>query len=461
MTPEPTRAGNRLAPAGRLVWRVALAVALATAGHTSGDGLRAAAAPEADLSNLVARLRAGEVGERVAAAFAILRRGSAAHESFPALAKALTEDEALDHAVAAGALYSRPLPPPAAAELLPALDHDTKARAPAAWELSRIGPALPPEAVRALIAALVYPDKHERNFVVAALAMSGAPARDLVPGLLAVARDPGVADPPQRNYKYPRATAAIALGLLGADAVETAPALLDLLQATSAWEYQRAASCWALGRIAPGLPATRAALERARQDPSAIVCRHAEYALQAAAAAAESSGTPDVERLSQTLASAPSRIDGRVVAGLRALGDFAGNAAPTPVKGARRSAPLVHESIALALGYLDSLPRPVGPDRTIAFVAQEKSGRPDAAVRLYIMALGGVQQGLAPALLEALVQGERDSRVQAARRLGALGRAARAAVPALRSVLPDDDWIVRREAMLALRRIEDPDRFIR
>jgi HEAT repeat protein len=114
----------------------------------------------------------------------------------------------------------------------------------------------------------------------------------------------------------------------------------------------------------------------------------------------------------------------------------------------------VHESIALAFGYLDALPRPVGPDRTIAFLAQEKSGRPDAAVRLYIMALGGVQQGLAPALLEALVLGERDPRVQAARRLGALGRAAIAVVPTLRSVVQDPDWILRREAMLALRLIE-------
>ena len=85
---------------------------------------------------------------------------------------------------------------------------------------------------------------------------------------------------------------------------------------------------------------------------------------------------------------------------------------------------------------------------------QEKSrgGSPD--IRLYIMALGGVQQGIGPTLLEALVQGEDDPRVLAARRLASLGPEAGAAVPALRAALSDSDWILRREAQLALRRVE-------
>ena len=68
-----------------------------------------------------------------------------------------------------------------------------------------------------------------------------------------------------------------------------------------------------------------------------------------------------------------------------------------------------------------------------------------------------MQQGIAPTLLEALKQADEDERVLAVRRL-ASRETAPAAVPALRSLLSDSDWIVRREAYFALQQIESSAR---
>lgn len=416
--------------------------------------LIAAQIPNPETRRLAAELGAVDLAARAAAARALIVRGESVREAFPVLATALSDDEELDRVVASWVIYARPRPAADASALGAGLERDTKARAPAAWELSRIGPSLDAETVRMLVAALIHPDKHERNFVVVALATSVAPARDVVPGLLGVLCDPGVADPPQRNYKFPRATAAIALGLIGPAARECVPALAGILAEKGTWEFQRAANCFALGRIGPGATEALPALERARQDASPVVRAHAARAIDQISAPPAPAVKADVAALVQTLTTAPSRIDLKLVDGLRILGAFAGASAPGAKKGTRKTAPPVHESIALALGYLDSLPQSPRTDATIAFAAQEKSrgGSPD--IRLYIMALGGVQQGIGPTLLEALVQGEDDPRVLAARRLASLGPEAGAAVPALRAALSDSDWILRREAQLALRRVE-------
>ncbi len=414
----------------------------------------------ATLAVLMGQLQSPDLPARTQAVLRLLELGPGAKEAFASLVRILADDEALDTAIAARALYAKAQPATEVARLAAALKFDTKARAPAAWELSRIGPSADAATVRALIAALVHPDKHERNFVVVALATSGGLAQDVVPGLLGVLRDPGVADPPQRNYKYPRAAAAIAIGLVGAAAREFVPVLVEILGEKGGWEFQRAANCFALGRIGPGAADALPALKRALQDASPIVRAHAATAIQAiapltedAATASETPQARDVPALLRTLAGSPGRINPKVVEGLRALGEFAGASKPAGKKGSRKAAPPVHESIALALGYLDSLPHCPNSDE---IARQEKTGAFTAEVRQYVMALGGVQQGIAPTLLEALAQGEQDARVLAVRQLAALGPAARDAIPALRAAMADADWILRREAFLALRRIESP-----
>jgi acetyl esterase/lipase/HEAT repeat protein len=409
---------------------------------------------------LAGRLQAKEFSARAQAALALVELGRDAQEAFPSLVQALADDEALDCVVAAQAFYATPRPAQDAPLLAQTLKEDTKARVAAAWELSRIGPSAGGGTARALIEALANPDKHERNFVVVALATTGPQTHDAVPALLDVLRDLGSAESPQNNYKYPRAAAAIAIGMIGTEARECVPALAEILTEKGSWEYQRAANCFALGRIGPGASNALPALKQALQDASPIVRAHAARAIQAiapwndsAASTAATTQETDVPALMRTLASGPGRIRSKVVEGLRALGEFAGAARPIAKKGSRRAAPPVHESISLAIGYLDWLPQPPSPEE---IARQEKAGTLSDGTKQYLMALGGVQQSIAPVLLEALAQGEQDPRVIAVRRLAAVGPAAREAIPVLRATLADADWIIRREAFLALHRIEGP-----
>jgi acetyl esterase len=350
------------------------------------------------------------------------RLEAAAQDTFPSLIQELANDAELDCTVAARLLYTKPRPAADAPSLIESLQHDTKARTAAAWELSRIGPAAGEPVVRALLEALQYPEKHERNFVVLALAMDSLPQPALVSPLLRILKDPGSEDPPQRNYKFPQATSAAALGMLGPTAREAVPALTGAVAATNAWEYYRTAAQWALGRIA-------------------------------GSGAADASVNHDVRALARTIAEGSRRTSPKAVDGLRALGAFAGAAKPIRKQGSGKAALAVHESITLAIGYLDSL----NPPPSVQQIArEEKEGALSAGVVRYVMALGGVQQGITAALLKSLMEGERDPRVLAARRLGGLGSPAREAIPVLRAAAADSDWIVRREAALALNRLEQP-----
>jgi HEAT repeat protein len=352
-----------------------------------GAASRAAVLASAEtIAALTDRLRVLDPEARTEAALDLLRLGSHGEATFSALVERLADDAALDCRVAARVLYARARPATDVPALLEGLAQDTKTRAAAAWGLSRVGLPAGDEATRALLAALRHPDKHERNFIVVALATTALPNRRVIDALEDVLRDEGSPASPQTNYRYPRESAAVALEWL-----------------------------------------------KASRRPA--------------------SAGDDVRALVATLANTPGRIDLGIVEGLRALGAFAGAARPVAKKGTRKTAPPVHESIALALGYLDSLPRPPTPAEMATAVRNEPTGGLPAEIRRYVMALGGVQQGIASTLREAWAQAQRDPRVQAVRQLAAIGPAAREAIPALRAALDDADWIIRREAFLALQRI--------
>ena len=406
----------------------------------------------------VAPLQSGDLFARTQAVLHLLELGQAARDTFPSLVRTLADDEPLDLAVAARAIYARPRSTADVPTLIKGLTHGTKARVSAAWELSRIGLPAGSRATPALIAALRHPDKHERNFIVVSLAMTGPQTRDVVSALLAVLQDAGSGDSQQTNYKYPRASAAVALGMMGAEAGVAVPTLVENLAEKGGWEYQRAANCFALGRIGPDASCAVAALRQALRDTSPIVHAHAAKAIHAidptedrVAETVGATNSDDVLTLVRTLTRSPSRINPKVIDGLRALGEFAGASGSAAKKGPRGMAPPVHESISLAIGYLDSLAQPPDPEE---IGRQEKAGNIDADVRQYLMALGGIQQSIAPVLLEVLAQGEQDMRVLAIRRLAALGPAAEEAIPALTEMLRDEDWLVRREAFLALDQIK-------
>jgi HEAT repeat protein len=294
--------------------------------------------------------------------------------------------------------------------------------------------------------------------IVVALATTATPTHDVVHALLEVLKDAGSADSRQNNYKYPRASAAIALGMMGAEASEAVPTLVEILAENGTWEFQRAANCFALGRIGRCASNALPALKRALQDTSPIVRAHAARAIEAIAPLNGTAGgivgaaqVSDIPALIRTLTSKSKRTNSKAIEGLCVLGEFAGTTKPVAKKGSRKTAPPVHESISLAIGYLEALPQPPSPEE---IARQEKAGAFSAEARQYLMALGGVQQGIVPTLLEALAQGDQNERVIAIRRLAALGSAAKEAISALRSALADTDWLVRREADLALDRIK-------
>jgi hypothetical protein len=373
-----------------------------------------ATAPQEAATALVERLRSEDGGARFDAAVRLLEMGNSAQEVYPALVQALVDDERLDCRLAAQVLYAKPVRPEEAVRLGGFLRQGTKSRVAAAWEISRIGLPAGVWVRKDLLEAIRFPDKHERNFVTLALGMTSPPDADVARAAIKVAADPGADEPPQLNYRFPRATATLVLGLMGPQAVEAAMLLSGLAAGSENWEHQRAAAAWALGQVDP----TSAHRIAADQDQ-------------------------DMDALIRTLRTGRSRIDPKIVEGVHALGQFAGKAKPVRRRGAARAAPAVHESITLALGYLDSLVRAPSPDE---ISLQERQGALNRLSVQYLMALGGIQQRIAPVLLASLTAADQDARVLAARKLGSMGAAAKAALPALEAASHDEDWILRRES---------------
>jgi hypothetical protein len=310
-----------------------------------------------DPVELALRLQATGLDVRVSALTALLRSGAGSESAYPALVQALVRDEDLDHKIAARALFSDSRTSRETSVLLEGLRLGTKARAAAAWELAHARSSAGSEVTAALVESLKHPDKHERNFVMLALAMTAQPSAGLVTRLIAALNAAGEPGVPQQDYKYPRAMAALALGIIGVDAVPAAASLTALAQSAE-WEVQKLAARWALARLNGDKPAARSATSTRRLPPQELE-------------------------------------------GLAALGRFAGSQIVSS-KGGGKKAPAVHESITLAIGYINSLPSLPDPrdiDR------EERAGVISDGVRRYVMALGGVQQGIAPALLEAFEQG--------------------------------------------------------
>jgi HEAT repeat protein len=447
----------------KMTWQRGLAFLTAVLGMMTAC---AAAGTDPDVTALTSQLRATGLRTRVNAAVSLIELGSGAQHAFPALILALTGDEDLDRMVAARVVYARPRPAGDAIALARALTYETKARVAAAWELSRIGPSAGEETIPALIEALKSEDKHARNFVAVALGTIGPKGDEAVPAFIAVLRDKGSRDTPQTNYRYPRAAAAFTLGMIGPAARASVPVLREDLRARSQmdkgragteWEYHRVAACFALGRVGPDAWEAIPDLKQAVNDENDPVRVWAAEALATIAHPVNGvlptnrpSETVEVAKVVHVLREPPDRATLRLLSGLRILGKYAAGARPVR-KGAGRQAAPVHESVTLALGYLDSLEKTPTPEEIV-----RQDGQIDGSVRGYLLALGGVQQRIVPVLLESLRASEENPRLLAARNLSSLGPAAKGAVPAIREVLDGPDWVLRMEAFCTLGRIDQP-----
>jgi len=314
------------------------------------------------------------------------------------------------------------------------------------------------------------------------------PQPEAVPFLVEAIKDAGALKPPQLNYRYPRASAALVLGLMGAEAKEAVPTLMKMLQGELAgptgnkgptsWEDHRAAAAFALGeigtdakdaapaatralkdssptvrrfalralaKIAPDAEATTAALREALGDSDKDVRRAAEQALKAISEPPEETVTALLKALSSD---AGHKTRDSLRDGLRALAGS--EAAWKPVsKGAGKQRLPVHESVALAAGYLDSLAHMPSAEE----INRQQDQYTEETIHFFL-ALGGIQQGVSPSLLEALGDEDRAARRSAAKALGRIGEPGDEAVSSLKKALSDDDWIVRCAASDALRRIE-------
>jgi|GEM_PF-846644 len=401
---------------------------------------------ENHLESMLDELQSPNESVRLVAAKRLLSMGDQAKPAYPRLTKLLIDDEAIDVAIAAETIYATPRSLADLTSFIDGLQLDTKGRVPSAWALSQIGLPAGGQATDALLQALKHTDKHERNFVTIALAMVANPTSNLSSDFIKILQDPGTRETPQLNYKYPRAAAALAIGL-ATDGDRTAiSALIDILERTSDWEYQRAAACFALGQI--GSEEAASALEHAASDSSAIVRWYASSALRALKASHVNSKS--VEEWIEQLEQNPNRVDQKMLDGLTRLGSNIQNIDIGNRKGSRRQALSAHESIALAIGFDESKSGAIDPKQILADQSKSLS---NGSSQSYIAALGGVQQSITPTLLAALSQSQSDPRAQAIRQLGTSGKQAIAAIPALKKALNDRDWIVRREAFFALQKI--------
>jgi len=398
------------------------------------------------LDTLMASLHSTDAVVRLAATRRLLALGDLAKPAYPALIQLLVEDEAIDIAIAAETIYATPRSSRDALLFVEGLQLDTKGRVPSAWALSQMGLKAGSQSTDALLQALEHTDKHERNFVTIALAMIAKPSTNLTKSFVIILKDPGIRQPPQLNYKYPRAAAALAIGLSSFGDDAAVPALIDILERSHDWEYQQAAACFALGQI--GGQDAMAALQRATSDSNSIVRKYASQAIEHLKPASESSAS--VEELIRKFELAPNRVDTKILFGLTRLGSEIQSSDLGNRKGSRRQALSAHESIALAIGFDESKSGAIDPKQILA---DQNKGNSTGQSQAYIAALGGVQQSITPALLVALSQSKLDPRAQSIRQLGMLGSQARLAIPFLQRALEDRDWIVRREAAFAIDRI--------
>jgi len=427
---------NRASKNGVWLWR--LSWVLAGPGIVSSFSI---ASLGLEVTAHLERLQSSNLEARVSAACSLIESGAAAKSAFPALVDALTKDEDLDRIIASRVIYARPRPAKDAPVLAKALSYETKARTAAAWEISRMGPSTGTNCIRPLIDALKSEDKHARNFAAVACGMIGPLASEAIPGLTTVLLDTG-SDKPQTNYKYPRAAAAFALGMIGPPAKGALPALRQSLEVKAGgpeWEYHLAAVCFALSRIGPNQEDTPKLQELAHAD-NALVRDWAARALEQLMPEFLGEGATNSSPVSRSQGTTPE-----LISGLRLLGQFAETARPVR-KGAGRQAVPVHESITLALGFLDSLPRPPTPEEI-----QQQGNAMSEEVRRYLLALGGVQQRIVPTLLQSLLEREQKARALADSTAGKPGAAQFAhGVPETDS---DFDWVVRYEFFYALRRL--------
>jgi N-acyl-D-amino-acid deacylase len=417
--------------------------------------------------SLIGALGHGDREVRETAVAVLTRLGRAGQGK---LLEALQAGNAPQRAGAAEALGGMAPPPEAALRpLLTAIaDADAGVRAKAAFALRGFGARAAP----ALVAALKDADLEVRGTAGFAVGYIGPEARAAVPQLIEFLSD---------KEQGLREVATVTLGRLGPAAV---PALLDALQAKVPEVRERAAD--ALGRIGAQralgdtVPQAVAALTVALGDGVPPVRGTAALALGQIGPAAKSA----IPRLSALLDDKLGGVRRDAAIGLGGVGPAAREAVPKLAAALGDTSADVRVKAARALGEVgtaddsttDALRRALqDPDGVVRVAAASALGQLGApAIPHLAAALADTDPVLCrraaeslgraaasagkPAAVEALASAakHRDAGVRwrAAQSLGAIGLAAKPALPALRRLLNDGDPEVRSKAVEAIQRID-------
>ena len=420
-----------------------------------------ASAVAADVATLSQELGAPNVAVRRDAAYTLDRMGAAAKDALPALLRALDDNDKQVWSFAISAIANLG---PDAKEAIPALidglgtrrtrgrDRDRRqAMTRSAFALSRIGAA----AIPPLIEALKSDDNGLRAGAAKALAGMRGEAAPAIPGLIAnlkseddvrsetaealgaigaVAVKPLI-DSLQAKEPRERAGAAMSLALIGAEARESGPVILDLAK-TERDPQVRVALLGALQKIGVKPGEAVPLLVAGIQDDNEPVRHAAINALVLLRAGRDLSLTALTILLKDENATTRQRA-ARV---LGRMGPAAAPAVPALIEAARISP--ADGSIANALAE-------IGSDALPAVLATLQGAPAPDAERLLSL-LRGFGKPAIPVLLEALKHPSPQVRAAAAKALGGMGRDAKSAAEPLFALASDTEAPVRAAALRAL-----------
>jgi HEAT repeat protein len=382
------------------------------------------------------------------------RMGSEARSAIPELVKALEEDErgylaqtviiklgqggleelqaALAHKNplvrlrAADIMWKRPTPAGQVASPLRKLlkDPDHAVRVSAAFALVRIDPATQ-EAITALKAGLAEPNRYTRWVAAAGLLLVGVEVN--------AAR--GEFEKALRENDYVVRTMAVKiLGDVRPGGKAVTPLLALAIKDADSWVRLHAAA--ALLPSQPGNVEAAAVLVAGLGDEDIPTSTLSDLLDRVGPAA--------VPTLTRALASPSLRARDLAAVHLGRLGPAAKEAVPALVKALEDTDSFISRRARAALGAIG----PVAAREAVPALARllKKFGAKDEAVQ----ALGRLGPDAVPALLEATKDNKSPETVEA---LGAIGPGAKAAVPALVTLLTDPDTFLRRAAAGALANI--------
>ena len=278
-------------------------------------------------------------------------------------------------------------------------DESAQVRASATLALANAGPDAKP-AVEPLIQALRDADTSVRKGAIKALGAIGSGAEAAVPELATALKT---------GDKALRIELIHALGKIGTTAAAAVPQLIEFVDDDSS--DLRAALFAALGSIGPGAKPVVPALLKAVKDVNPETRAHAVAAL----AKIEADAKAVMPILDEALADQSAAVRKVAAEAAGKLGEAAQDAVP----------------------------------KLFALLKAEE----DRAVALD--SLRQIKVKSTPLLVEALSINDPSVRLFACESLGRLGPLAKDAIPALKKALNDDYDIVRRQARMALRRIEE------